>query len=312
MWKDFFYFSKGQRTAIIILISTIIVVIAVSALMSRFFPTNKHPFNDSITIIVQDFKRNLLSSDSLRKAQRQAEYESKYKQYKNESYPYESEIYTLFKFDPNTADSSTLAKLGLRSYTITNILKYRSKGGKFKTSESFAKTYGISKEKYEELEPYIRIAQSYDEQIDTNTVKNKSTLKAEKILVELNSADTSLLMQVKGIGVFYAKGIIRLRNELGGFVKVDQVREVYGMKEENFEAIREFLVINSQLIRKININTASVDRLKSHPYLSFYQAKAIYELRRKKGKLANTDELKNLEELDENTIEKIKPYLDFQ
>ena len=312
MWKDFFYFSKGQRTAITILMILIIVVIAFNALTNNIFPPKSNPFDENITSQVEDFKRTLVSSDSIKKAQRQAEYENRYKQNEYKSDFADNKSHSLFNFDPNTADSITLSKLGIKPYTISNLLKYRKKGGKFKTSESFAKTYGISKEKFNELEPYIQIAKTNEPKADTGSVEVRKEIKSENIIVELNSADTTLLMRIKGIGSFYAKGIIRLRNELGGFVSVNQVREVYGMKEEHFENIRESLTVNSEYIKKININTASVDRLKNHPYLNFYQAKAIYELRRKKGKLSNIEELKKLEELEEKTIEKIKDYLDFQ
>lgn len=314
MWKDFFYFSKGQRIAITMLMLIISAVIAFSVYISHFKSSPPPPFDDSIANIVQEFKRNLISADSLRKAERQAEYENKYKQ--NSSYPSNDLSYELFNFDPNTADSISLTKLGLRTYIVSNIMKYRAKGGEYKMRENFAKTYGITDEKYEELKPYIQIAQKSSQETaqetDTSTLKFKSDIKVENVIVELNAADTATLMQVKGIGAFYAQGIVRLRNELGGYVSVDQVREVYGMTEENFEKIRASFTVNPQSITKIKLNTASVDKLKRHPYLNFYQSRAIYELRRKKGKLTSIEELKKLEQLDELTIEKVLPYLDFE
>ena len=118
-------------------------------------------------------------------------------------------------------------------------------------------------------------------------------------------------MQVTGIGRGYARGIIRYRQLTGGFISVDQLSEIYGMRQENLEIIRPHCKVNQELVRKIKVNIASVERLKSHPYLNFYQSKAIYELRRKKGKLKNIKELKVLPEFTPESLAKIEPYLSF-
>jgi len=132
------------------------------------------------------------------------------------------------------------------------------------------------------------------------------------LVVDLNSADTTLLMQVIGIGRGYARGIVRYRQQTGGFVSVDQLSEIYGMRPENLEKIRPFCKVNTELIHKIKVNVAGVERLKSHPYLNFYQSRAIYELRRRKGKLKNINELKVLPEFNAVSLEKIGPYLSFE
>jgi competence ComEA-like helix-hairpin-helix protein len=119
-------------------------------------------------------------------------------------------------------------------------------------------------------------------------------------------------MQVKGIGRGYAKGIVRFRRETGGFISVEQLREVYGMSPENFERIRSSCTVNIDLVRKINVNTATVERLNAHLYLNFYQSKAIYELRRKKGKLNGMTDLKGLSEFKPEDLSKIQPYLTFE
>ena len=310
MWKDLFYFSKGQRIAIILLIVLIITIIAINAFMPKFFPSETNPFDKDITLQVENFKRSLLSLDSIRNAERQAAYEKKY----NEEYaPQKNEkAYSLFNFDPNTADSSTLAKLGLKPYIISNILKYREKGAFFKTKDSFSKVYGISEQKFKELMPYIKIAEVHEKKSDSIVSVKIVEANIENTIVELNSADTTTLMKLKGIGSYYAKGIVIFRNKLGGFVSVEQLREVYGMKDEVYQTIRNSFTINQNLVRKIDVNTASVNRLKSHPYLNFYQAKEIYEYRRKKGKLTNIDELNVLENLNAQSIKKIEPYLEFK
>jgi len=307
MWKDFFYFSKGQRIGIVVLVVLILLVLAVNFTLPLFFPTEMKTDNSFMTE-VDAFKKTLVLRDSMYKAKRKSECEQRYYK-KYTSYPEQQKraSYSLFPFDPNTVDSATFIRLGIKPFIVSTVLKYRSKGGKFRTPTHFAKVYGILPEKFKELEPYISIQEIKSKVVD---VKEKAT--KQNIIVELNTADTAQLMQVKGIGRGYAKGIVRFRRETGGFVSVEQLREIYGMRPENFERIRPFCTVNPELVQKINVNIATVQRLAAHPYLNFYQAKAIYELRRKKGKIYSVNELKSLDGFTpENTV-KIQPYLSFE
>jgi DNA uptake protein ComE-like DNA-binding protein len=311
MWKDFFYFSKGQRIGIIVLIVLIVLVLALNYLMPLFFPTTQ-PNGIAFLKEAEKFKKSLVSRDSILQVERQhrnEEWQLRFQENFKKKYPFpvykKADLYSLFTFDPNGIDSAAFVRLGLKPFIASNILKYRKAGGRFKTKEDFGKIYGISPDKFKELEPYIAIA-------EVKAIKNEEKpLKRSDIIVDLNSADTTLLMQVKGIGRGYAKGIVRFRQQCGGFVSVDQLSEIYGMRPENLERIRPFCKVTPDLVRKINVNIATVERLKAHPYINFYQAKAIYELRRKKGKLSSINDLKNLTEFKPGELDKIKPYLSF-
>jgi len=311
MWKDFFYFSKGQRIGILVLIVLILLVLAANYTLPYFFPVTE---KDGTAFLkeAEKFKKSLLSRDSLREADWQQKYEERQRLYKEKYKNYYSSktsenkiAYTLSVFDPNTTDSAGFVRLGLKPYIASNIQKYKKKGGSFRTPTDFAKVYGVSAEKFKELESYIKIA-------EIKSVKTEiGTTKRVDIIVELNSADTTLLMQIKGIGRGYAKGIVRFRQITGGFVSVDQLSEVYGMRPDNLEKIRPYCKVNTDLIKKINVNIASVERLRTHPYLNFYKAKAIYELRRKKGKLRGLNDLTELSELSSSDLIRLKPYLSF-
>jgi DNA uptake protein ComE-like DNA-binding protein len=315
MWKDFFYYSKGQRIGIVTLIVLIVLALVLNYLLPLYFPVKEH-MNDEFLSEVKNFKKSLVSRDSLRQLawqqkmnERQRLYEEEY----NENYPtytyknnYEKKkSYTLFNFDPNGIDSVGLIQLGLKPFVASNILKYRKKGGVFRTAADFAKVFGVLPEKFKELELYITIA-------EIKAVKNEPLVsKRTDLIVELNSSDTTLLMQVKGIGRGYAKGIVRFRQSTGGFVSIDQLSEIYGMKPEVLEKIRPFCTVNPALVQKIKVNIASVERLKSHPYIGFYRAKAIYELRRNRGKLHDISELRILQELTSEDLNRLKSYLSF-
>jgi len=130
-------------------------------------------------------------------------------------------------------------------------------------------------------------------------------------VIEINASDTAQLMKIPGIGASFAKKITGYRNVLGGYYRLEQLQEVYGMYAELYEKVIPFLRTDTGKITPIQVNTASLDKLKSHPYINFYQAKAIVEMRKKKGKLENIHELDLLEEFTPEDLERLKHYLAF-
>ncbi len=144
----------------------------------------------------------------------------------------------------------------------------------------------------------------------------KNFIKIEKLelgnKINLNTTDTALLMRVPGIGQSYATRILKYRKILGGFYSVEQLKEVYGMYEELYEKMIPFFEISCENITLIHANNASLEQLKAHPYIDFYQAKAILELRKKNGKIAGLENLSILEEFPAESLEKLKHYLSFE
>jgi competence protein ComEA len=315
MWKNFFYFSGSQRAGILLLVVLILMASLTDYLLPLFFEKESEQSDAAFLAEIDDFKKSLWSIDSLREAERNRNYQANYQSYyhsaKSGYSTYPDKLSRLFTFNPNELDSSGFVELGLKPYVASNILKFRKKGGRFNNRESFSKIYGIPEEKYKELAAYINIPDK-DSQLLKDINENDAPDLKKTVKVELNTADTNELMQIKGIGRGYAYGIIKFRKQTGGFVKIEQLREVYGMTPENFDKISPFCSVNLSNVKKISVNTASVDRLKSHPYLNFYQAKQIYELRRKKGKLSGLDELAKLSEINAVTLEKIAAYLSFE
>jgi competence ComEA-like helix-hairpin-helix protein len=314
-WKDWLYFTKSQRIGVAVLLVLIVAAIVLNALLPKLFPQKTDGFNAKFTNEAAAFKSELQSLDSLRQANWERQYEERYRQnYSNwntNKTHSKSDAYTLFAFNPNTLDSVGFVRLGLRNWQAANILNYRRKGGKFSTKDDFAKVYGLSTEKFKELQPFIQIPEpetSANE--DAKTTENKDI--AENIAIEINAADTTELQKVRGIGRYLAGNIVYLRNTLGGFVSVEQLREVRGMRPENYEQIAQKFTIDLSKVQKIRVNTASTDKLSKHPYINFYQAKAIYELRRSKIKLQNINDLHGEKDFTDEWFEKIAPYLSFE
>lgn len=145
---------------------------------------------------------------------------------------------------------------------------------------------------------------------DTATYYNRHP-KKEFLRFELNAADSIDLEQLYGIGPTFARRIIRYRNRLGGFVRIEQLKEVYGMTVETYEAVAPHLSVGTASIKRINPNTASLQQLKAHPYLDYYQARAIVSWREKGHKYSGAEDLRPITLLDDSTIAKIAPYLEY-
>lgn len=305
MWKDFFFFSGSQRAGIIVLSILIVAAVVLSAILPALLP---HPEVDTDDAAfreeIEQFKSSLKVVDSIRNDRRQR-FQTTFKSYPERKKDSNTE-FERFPFDPNTLDSAGLAALGIPRYVISNILRYRRKGGYFTTSDRFGEVYGMTPELFAKLEPLIEIERHSVREMPVEQIATSP------LVVDLNSADSTQLMQIKGLGRGIARSILRFRSASGGFVTPDQLSEVYGMSEDLFGRIRPYCVADPANVRKIQLNTASVDKLRSHPYLNFYQAKAIYELRRRKGKLHSIDQLRHIEELDDSTLLKVGAYLSFE
>ncbi len=128
---------------------------------------------------------------------------------------------------------------------------------------------------------------------------------------DLNSADTSLLQQLKGVGSFTANRISRYRNQLGGFYSMSQLSEIKGLYPETLTRLQSMLKIDPNRIQTLNVNKASLEKLRAHPYLTFYQAKVIVELRKARGSLHSLDELSKFKEFKPEDLERLKWYLSF-
>ncbi len=131
-------------------------------------------------------------------------------------------------------------------------------------------------------------------------------------VVELNTADSLTLKKVPGIGSTFSRRIVKYRELLGGFYAVTQLSEVYGIDAERYEALKNWFIVDSTLTRRLPVNILPTDSLSKHPYISYRQARAIYDLRSRKGKLNGWENLSLLDEFTEEDRGRITPYLSFE
>lgn len=229
---------------------------------------------------------------------------------------------SLSAFDPNTADSTTLLRLGLQPWMVRGILKYRAKGGVYSNPEDFARVPGLTVGKYKQLLPYITIGEDfreartlvhnrgynnedYPQEVRDTVLRPKKMTPSERLA--LNTADTTSLKKVPGVGSYFAKRIVDYRNRLGGFVSLDQLLEIKDFPE----AALQYLTIPDGGIRKINVNKADFKQLSAHPYIGYSRTKAIVDYRRLKGRITSLSQLSLLKGFSPEEIAKIEPYIEY-
>ena len=238
----------------------------------------------------------------------------------------------LHEFDPNTVDSLSLIGFGLTPKQVQTFLRYRGAGAVFRTPESIAKVYGLSAEDVSRLQPYVRIAPDYAERskpvyYERETVRQKSVSngsakgngaeqkrnypeKFDRLTkVDPNTADTALLQRIPGVGTWISRNIVEQRKRLGGFHAVEQLLEVKYFSPELLEWF-EVDTLTAK-IEKISINTASFQRLNSHPYIAYEQVRDLMRYIRLYGRIADIDALSRTGIFTEEQLVRLQPYLQF-
>lgn len=208
----------------------------------------------------------------------------------------------MFPFNPNGLSVQQWEQLGLSEHQANVIKHYESKGGRFYSNEDVKKIYAITADDYKRLEPYIQIPEA-----DITTKK----LKPGEV-IELNSADSAKLTQVRGIGASFAVRIIRYRGRLGGFYHKEQLKEVFGIDSLKYAEIKDQVSVDPNKVSRININTISFDQLRIFPYLGYKQVNAIIQYRMQHGNYTSIADMKNIAILDDKILAKIEPYLNFK
>lgn len=298
-WKDYFNFTRGERNAIIILTILTLIFTVYPFLRIDAFKEEKTDFSRLLALAEK------AGTDSLEST----EYETN-RSFQEHPEKRSSFMAAKFRFNPNTATVKDFEKLGFRTFMAKRIEKYRASGGKFRVKADLNKVFGIDQDLVNSLWNEIDLPESSD-----NPEFRKESAEPEKAkvvqLVEINTADTSQLIGLPGIGSKLAKRIVEFRTKLGGFYSLEQLNEVYGLKPETISIILPKLRLDETTIKLIDINTADFKTLEQHPYLDRNQAAAIVEYRKHHGNYGGIPDLSKVLVLDETALNKIKNYIKF-
>lgn len=304
--REFFYLHKSDRIAIVFLFALAAVAFAAMLVIGN---TKDEDIESAVSAVVSNGRDGVSPFGEKRygMTERKAE---------------------LFAFDPNTADSTVFLRLGLQPWMIRNIYKYRAAGGIFRSRGDFARVYGITKKQYETLAPYIRIADdylpasefyssSYDNNQSVTRESRQSVAPRDTSLyphklktgehIALNTADTTQLKKIPGIGSSFARAILRRREKLGGFYSSSQLLEIDGFPQEAIAYVH----VDASAVRRLNINKLTYSQLRQHPYFNFYQARDIVDYRRLRGNIKSLADLRLMKSFTAADIERLKHYVEF-
>jgi competence protein ComEA len=234
--------------------------------------------------------------------------------------------FKLFSFDPNRASTEQLEELGVPPFIAKRIDKYRSKGGQFQKKEDLLRIYDFPDDLYKRLEPYINLERvslkrsdyanpdpKTAESFKRNTIKRETITYDKPALVafDINTADTTQLIRLKGIGSKLSLRILKFRDGLGGFFSERQYAEIFGLDSLALSELNKYAKTITP-VKKMHINSVTAEQLGSHSYLKNRKlVSVIINYRDQHGPYRSPDDLKKVRILDEKTIEKITPYLEF-
>lgn len=294
-FRELFLFTQQERRGVVFLLSLIVVVLMVNWSMllwlsPRIVDTSQ--WEREVDVFIQQ-KQNLTDNQISVSPMK------------------------LSSFDPNQVSEARLLDMGVPRNVAANWLKYLDKGGRFKSNSSVGKIYGMTPELFEKLSPYIEIDNvkqsvviSKDEKDSIEKkvmIQRKANVGITK--VELNGADSVALVALPGIGPTLAVRILKYRKMLGGFYDIEQLRMVYGLKEEHFQMASPHLNVDADKIELLNINFLSASEMGRHPYIGYKNSRKIVKLRDSKGPFVSPADLELIFSAD--SLKQLTPYLIF-
>ncbi len=293
--KSYFNFTKGESHAVLLLL----FIMAMLLLLPRFFDNEKLVYNGDFTKLYQ-------LADSLRRK----EVSNSNDGANSSKWQSEKQNFKGRNFNPNSISKEDLMAMGLPLKLSERIVKYRTKVAPFLCKSDLRKIYGIDDILYNQMRVFIQLPEECTSILITQKPVEQKKIK-QFTVVDLNKADTNSLILLPGIGAKLALRIIKYREKLGGFINVDQLKEVWGLKEEVLELNHKNWSLNPADIDKIAVNTCSIEQLGNHPYCGFKMAKIIVAYRQQHGKFYTYENMANLVGMDLEKLKLLQPYLAF-
>ncbi|MBU3659420.1 MAG: hypothetical protein FGM14_06110 [Flavobacteriales bacterium] len=281
------YVSKRNRRGVVALIVISVIIV--------FLPRFTQLFNSEIELDVSTEDVKAFEKKKKNFQNKKRNYYTNYEKKKRFSAPPQ-------KFNPNEYSAQDWMKLGLSEKQVAVLLKFTKNG--IRSNEDLKRIFVISDELYALIKDSTFYPERPKVEFASKTIEEKKIQK-----LEINSASVEDLENLKGIGPFFAKQIIKYRDRLGGFSSKEQLLEVWKMTIETYDKLIPQIEIDKTKIKKLKINDITVEELKNHPYLNWSQANSIFKMRVQRTKFNTIDEIQESKLIDAETFEKLIPYL---
>ncbi|NCI45532.1 ComEA family DNA-binding protein [Sediminibacterium soli] len=287
IWKEYFNFSKKERTAILLLL---LIMAGFIAAPYCYRPAPAIPEPESMVFPDPGSSEY----DTVKTADSYGEAVAE-----NDRKP------ETFYFDPNTLEEQGWRKLGIPARTVQILLRYREKGGRFRQPEDLQKIWGMRRQDAERLQPYVRIADRPQQQADKRPAATPAAPAAKLSPIDINTATEAAWKVLPGIGDVLASRITRFRERIGGFSSVEQVRKTYGISDSLFTLISPHLLFNPSSMPAVNINTASAYELRIKFGLPYAIANALVRYREAHGIFQSLNEIPGLVPMPDSIAQKL-------
>ncbi len=315
MWKrigSFFTFAVWERNAAFAL--------AIIALLIAFWPEIAYIISPpksqqsagvkaSVDSFVREYEQQLLAraiSDSV--SDNQAAAFNPYEGEKIKSRFNSRATIHYFLFDPNKIGVPEWVQLGFSEKQAEAIERVKAKGFKFRVPEDLIRINIIGQKNFDRLAPYVQIAPiPFTKPV--YAMPTYTSTPREKFVIDINEADSSLWERQYGIGPKTAHRIIKYRTRLGGFLRVEQVREVWGLPDSIYQVLKDKLVVKEVAIQKINVNEADVKTMGSHPYINFPLARVIESYRKEHGRFSSVEDIQKVALVTDSIYRLLQPYV---
>lgn len=289
--QDFFIFQKRSRLAIL---SIVVFGMCVMGSVNLYY-TIKYPLSEQVVEISSLEKKQML------------QLEEKLKTKKNNATKWTLKL-PAQKFDPNSYELEDWMNLGYSQKQAQAVVNYRNSGFEFRVKSDLKKLFIIDEKSYRKLYPYIDLPDSLSK--NKPEIDKKSMVGEVKFVkLSLNKITKDELMQLRGVGSYYASKILNFRDALGGFVNLQQLYEVYHLPDSVVDQISTQLTVDTNIVKQRNINEINLAELKQHPYISYKLANSIIAFRKTHGAYSSIEDLKELVLIDAETFQKVRPYL---
>jgi DNA uptake protein ComE-like DNA-binding protein len=300
--KEFDNFSKQEKRSLFL-----ILLLTFAGLLLRLWLSNREPepivISEQQQKEIEDFISSLQRADS-----------NTMDNYEIPANNNERDI-RYFYFDPNQDSESDLHDLGLQDYVVKNILKYRKAGGYFNSPDDFRKIYGLEKDEFERISPWIKLHKRQLSDIDSMIAepvykKDIDREPEEERKIEINTVKFSELMQIRGMSAEIAGRIIKYRELLGGYYSLHQLREVYGMEGSLFSTLEDKLIVSPEVINKFSLRDVEYKQLLRHPYINKDQVNQIFQLKEFYGDSISLRHIITNKIIDDSLLIQLSPYIE--
>ncbi len=133
---------------------------------------------------------------------------------------------------------------------------------------------------------------------------------ARRQLLDINTADSTALLAINGIGAGTARNILKYRSLIYFFDNLDQLSEVWGVRPENLERMRPYLTVGEsrKTMPHLRINEMTVDEMGRHKYLGFKEARILVAYREMHGAFADFEAVQKVLGIAPEKLTQLKPY----